>query len=1037
MKKQKQLKKIGSFFIAVTMVISIGQGSIAASIFSDTKGHWAEAEIQKGITSGFVKGYTDGTFKPNQPVTRAEFSKMLNMALGVSNTASISLYDVKSSDWYYDEVRKAVAAGYITGYTDSTFKPNNKITRQEAANMISKVLPNYGSSTSLSGMKDSGSIASWARNGVTAVFARGYMKGDAKNMYRPEGALTRAEACAILTRLVEGESIVTTNYIIDDDGDTVSKKIFTKNVTIDEDVDDGEVTLDKVVILGTLTVEGGGEDTVKISDSLINIMSVAKDTGDVRVLLTGTSVVNEASLKYGAIIEQKNLSGEGIKNLRLNGSELDEQEVTLRGNFVNIILEDEAMVEVESGKITTLTVNSGAAASTINLNSGTSITTAVVNGKSDFKGTGKISTMKANANDITYETKPSTITKGSGVSRPPVIGDDTEAPIPTFTPKDGGTGVSPDTTITIKFDEAIYIAGGNKVTNSNIDDIVEIRKGSSTGSEVDYSGTISSDKKTITLTPTQTLDTNTYYYIIILKKSIEDEDENENEKITSKFKTGNQDNSGLKPSFSPANGATNVSVSNTITITFDEAIKLAGGSTVTNSNITNFIELRESSVNGTKKAYTATINSAKKVIVIKPSATLTINKDYYVIVLSGEIQDSEGNKNTKTTTTFRTGSPLAVTPTITTNPTAVTSVANNGTVRVTLTTATSGGSIYYTLNGTTPTAASTLYSGPFDISNNQVGGQTITVRAVTVKSGLTNSAVASKAIVFISSQIATPTIATNPTAVTSVANNGTVRVTLATATSGASVYYTLNGTTPTAASTLYSGPFDISNDQIGGQTITVKAVTVKAGLTNSAVASKEIVFISNQTGTPTISTNPSSVTAVPSNSTVTITLGSSTSGAEIYYTTNGSTPTATSTKYDGAFTVDTSNPDGETVTVKAIAIKAGMTNSTVASKGITFVLNDVGAPSITTSPTNVSSVENTTSVTVTLSTATTGATIYYTTDESTPTTSSTTYSGSFSINAPSIEGGTVTIRAIAKKSGMGDSSIKDKTITFNAQVVEP
>ncbi|MEI8217396.1 MAG: S-layer homology domain-containing protein, partial [Eubacteriales bacterium] len=190
--KSRSLKKTISILVILVMVFSGPFSSFGASGFSDTSGHWAASSIDKAVSYGFVKGYLDNTFKPDNPVTRAEFSTMLNGALGITNTTSISFSDVPSNEWYYASVRRAVAAGYTGGYEDNTFRPNGKITRQEAAVMISKILPPAQGTTSLSGLGDNGSIADWARTAVMKVFAAGYIKGDNNNLYRPTASLSRA-----------------------------------------------------------------------------------------------------------------------------------------------------------------------------------------------------------------------------------------------------------------------------------------------------------------------------------------------------------------------------------------------------------------------------------------------------------------------------------------------------------------------------------------------------------------------------------------------------------------------------------------------------------------------------------------------------------------------------------------------------------------------------------------------------------------------------------------------------------------------------
>lgn len=131
---------------------------------SDIKGHWAENYINRAVNYGFVLGYPNGTFVPDKPVTRAEFTKMVNSALGNSGTANLSFTDVPYFEWYYDQVGRAVSAAYVTGYEDNTFRPANNITRQEAAVMIARLVPTYGASKSITGYGDYSSISDWARS---------------------------------------------------------------------------------------------------------------------------------------------------------------------------------------------------------------------------------------------------------------------------------------------------------------------------------------------------------------------------------------------------------------------------------------------------------------------------------------------------------------------------------------------------------------------------------------------------------------------------------------------------------------------------------------------------------------------------------------------------------------------------------------------------------------------------------------------------------------------------------------------------------
>ncbi len=163
--------------------------------------------------------------------------------------------------------------------------------------------------------------------------------------------------------------------------------------------------------------------------------------------------------------------------------------------------------------------------------------------------------------------------------------------------------------------------------------------------------------------------------------------------------------------------------------------------------------------------------------------------------------------------------------------------------------------------------------------------------------------------------------------------------------------------------------------------------------------------------TPTFSPEAGTYTETQS-----VTVSCATEGAEIHYTTDGSTPTASSSTYSSAITVN------ETTTIKAIAVKEGMTDSTVASA--TYTINippqTVATPAFSPEAGTYTEAQN-----VTISCATEGAEIHYTTDGSTPTASSSTYSSAITVNE------TTTIKAIAVKDGMTNSSVASATFTIS------
>jgi hypothetical protein len=333
------------------------------------------------------------------------------------------------------------------------------------------------------------------------------------------------------------------------------------------------------------------------------------------------------------------------------------------------------------------------------------------------------------------------------------------------------------------------------------------------------------------------------------------------------------------------------------------------------------------------------------------------------------------------------GTPVAAKPTFSPG-----SGTYSSTQTVTISSSTPGATIYYTTDGSMPTTASQSYSGPVTVSQSE------TISAIAVASGYANSPIASATYVITLGLVATPTF--NPAGGT---YTTTQQVTLSTTTAGATIYYTTNGATPTTNSTVYSGPITVSNTQ------TLSAIAVLAGYTNSAVATATYTFNLPQAATPIFNPGAGSYPTAQ-----TVTISSTTPSAIIYYTTNGSTPTTSSTVYSGPITVSTSQ------TIRAIATASGYTNSAVATAAYAINQSQAATPLFSPGAGTYTSPQN-----VVLSTTTPSAIIYYTTNGRTPTTSSAVYSAPIPVTS------TETIRAIAVATGFTNSAVGSATYTIN------
>jgi len=175
-----------------------------AADFPDLQGHWAGQQINAWAEKGLVKGYADGTFKPNQEVTRAEFVVLVNRTFEISVAdGDPGFNDVKAGQWYYKDIVAAKAAGYISGYANNTFQPGKTITRQEAASILVRLLKIAPTTEGIEKFKDQAQIPEWSRDSIGAVLSAKLMQGFPDETFKPARGITRAEAVVSLDRAIK------------------------------------------------------------------------------------------------------------------------------------------------------------------------------------------------------------------------------------------------------------------------------------------------------------------------------------------------------------------------------------------------------------------------------------------------------------------------------------------------------------------------------------------------------------------------------------------------------------------------------------------------------------------------------------------------------------------------------------------------------------------------------------------------------------------------------------------------------------------
>jgi DMSO/TMAO reductase YedYZ molybdopterin-dependent catalytic subunit len=169
--------------------------------FSDTAGHWAEDSIKELVGLGVIGGYPDGTFRPDNKITRAEFAALLVRAFKLEGQGGKVFADT-AGHWAQDAIATAAHHGLVAGYNADTFGPDDPITREQLAAMMVRAARLSPVSAEMS-FKDGGSISGWARAAVATAVKSGIIKGYPDNTLRPQGHATRAEAVTVVLKALQ------------------------------------------------------------------------------------------------------------------------------------------------------------------------------------------------------------------------------------------------------------------------------------------------------------------------------------------------------------------------------------------------------------------------------------------------------------------------------------------------------------------------------------------------------------------------------------------------------------------------------------------------------------------------------------------------------------------------------------------------------------------------------------------------------------------------------------------------------------------
>ena len=272
-------KRILAVLLAVSMLMGTLAVSAAASgQYSDTKGHWAEAAIERWSGYGVVEGH-DGVFEPEGVLTRGQMAKVLAEVLGLEKERDNPFSDVPADAWYAPYVLRCYEAGILAGDGQNA-KPNDPITREEAMTMLCRALNIApAQNTDFATFSDGGQVSDWAAPYVAAMVESGIVGGVGNGQLAPNVHINRASLMTILDRSVVQYINEPGTYTLTDkegivlvaSGDVTLTGKTSADVLVTPAAESKSVTFDKATVTGSVTVQADGAKVKNQNSTLPDI----------------------------------------------------------------------------------------------------------------------------------------------------------------------------------------------------------------------------------------------------------------------------------------------------------------------------------------------------------------------------------------------------------------------------------------------------------------------------------------------------------------------------------------------------------------------------------------------------------------------------------------------------------------------------------------------------------------------------------------------------------------------------------------------
>lgn len=426
----KRLAAMGLALAVGLGSLGIGVGRTTALAASDAPA-WASNAMDKMSELGVIRGDADGQMHANRAVTRAEFISMLNRAFNYTNHSGgdLPFEDMTGEEWYADNIRVAYEQGYFSGISETSAGATKAINREEATSLLCRNLKIDTKELLLDQFTDGRNISRWARPTVGAAVDKGYMSGYSDGSFRPQRNISRAEAAVVLSNSLgtmltaPGDYTFGTlsgNVTISSSDVVLYDTVIAGDLYITEGVGTGFLGLSNVTVLGEVIVCGGGEGNWGGNSVTLENCTINKLTADgpaerpLALNAIGTTAVNSTNVKSNAYLENSPDTEIGFSNVVMDAE--PDEELHLSGYFnVVEVKGPQNGLTLGKGSIGNLVVDEDAVDSIVVLDRDTNVDNMRIDSASTINGRGDVETAYVTTAGVSIEMLPNQIEIRPGV----------------------------------------------------------------------------------------------------------------------------------------------------------------------------------------------------------------------------------------------------------------------------------------------------------------------------------------------------------------------------------------------------------------------------------------------------------------------------------------------------------------------------------------------------------------------------------------------------------------------------------------------